>query len=536
MAHGNGKRGRRERLLYRLEAGLEAPMFLLAVAWLWLFALELLAGLSPLQERAVLAIWGLFIAEYLLKLHLAPRKRAYIRRNWITAIALVLPAFRAIRLLRALYLLRSIRVASTARMVRALTSTRRFFSALQAAQGPAPEPEMDVAVLVAASPGASHSSLHEFTMRVTSDVRAEMEAATRIRWTFHPVDPVALESDSPRPPSDYLDEASMRMAEGPYDLALVVTDVGLVSRQRHVVPGLASPTTGILVLSTRKLVATPRGQPPHPLDSAPVRWNAGALLLHLLGHIGGLKHTGKRDSEVMAPFAFRPRRSRLPGFNAREKAALARAGTRLPERKLHGGDPVAALVFHVLMALRHPRAVVAPLLRNRAFLLPLSLPGLATAAVAPTFLLVFTAEIWDVGLNMSGGTAGFYAGLSIVGASFYLARVQSLFLPRKEKRVLTEHLAVANCVIFLSILLACIGLFAMVGALMMLIEVYIFPADLMQTWPTLDQPGTIGLGDKLRLAIFISTIGVTTGALAGGLDKRAVIQHLALFQEERWGR
>jgi len=116
-------------------------------------------------------------------------------------------------------------------------------------------------------------------------------------------------------------------------------------------------------------------------------------------------------------------------------------------------------------------------------------------------------------------------------ASFYLVRVQSLFLPRKEKRVLTEHLAVANSVIYFSIFLACIGLFLMVGVMTMVILIYVFPEDLMQTWPTLNIEEIL-LVDKIRMSVFISTIGVTTGALAGGLESRAVIQRLALFRKD----
>ena len=40
------------------------------------------------------------------------------------------------------------------------------------------------------------------------------------------------------------------------------------------------------------------------------------------------------------------------------------------------------------------------------------------------------------------------------------------------------------------------------------------------------------LADKVRLAAFISGIGVTTGALAGGLESRKLIQHLSLFDSE----
>ncbi len=86
-------------------------------------------------------------------------------------------------------------------------------------------------------------------------------------------------------------------------------------------------------------------------------------------------------------------------------------------------------------------------------------------------------------------------------------------------------------IIFSSILLACIGLFFMVGALMLFIALYIFPAGLMETWPTLEQP-EITLGDTIRLCAFIATVGVTTGALAGGFESRTVIRHLALFEDD----
>ena len=203
----------------------------------------------------------------------------------------------------------------------------------------------------------------------------------------------------------------------------------------------------------------------------------------------------------------------------------------MPERELVGGNLMEGLIFHILMASRHPKELIIPLLKNGALLLPLSLPGLATAAVAPSFLLVFTAETWDVGLNMTNQTTTIYALLSILAESFYLVRVQFLFLPRKEKWILTEHLAVANSVIFLSILLACIGLFIIVGALMFVIEIYIFPEGLMKTWPTLLDLPEIEWTHKLRLAAFISTVGVTTGALAGGFESRTVMQHLALFRD-----
>lgn len=522
---------KRYRWLYSLEATMEAPMFLLGLVWLWLLIQEFTSsGLSPLQDRLLIGIWVAFVCEFVLKLTLSSRKLTYISQNWITVIALVVPALRVFRALRALSILRASSVTSTTRMVRSLTSARRFATDLKEAQGLKDEGELNVGVLLTYTVGSELQQLENFATTLASDVTAEMQQATGLSWHFHLVEPDTLETNEPRMPSDYLDSASMHMAEGPFDLMLVITDVALMSRKRRVEAGLASLISHTLIISTRKLTTAARGEQPRRLSAAAVRWNAAALLLRLLGRISGLKQHGRKSSDVMAPYVFRPDREDIPRFNALERQQLHKRSSQLPERELHGGNALATFIFHILMVLKHPWQVFSPLLRNGAFLLALSLPGLATAAVAPTFLLVFTAEIWDVGLNMSNRTAAIYAVCSILGASFYLVRVQTLFFPRKEKSVLTEHLALANAVIFLSILLACIGLFVMVTLLMLVLEIYIFPPGLMNTWPTLEAPQIL-FGDKFRLAAFIATVGVTTGALAGGLESRTLIRHLALFRD-----
>ncbi|MHA6248481.1 hypothetical protein ACXYMU_11125 [Pontibacter sp. CAU 1760] len=519
---------KRFRILYKLEAWLEGPMFMLSIVWLYLFIVELVSSTSPLQEKLAVLIWLLFIVEFALKLFLSASKVSYLEKNWLTILALFIPAFRTFRLLRAIRVLRLSRVATTTTFVRGLTSSKRFLSELKEAQGKIPPAEMHVGLLLAYSPAVTPEEMQPFLRQLMLDVQPEMRAATGIPWTFHLVEPVALTSDRTREPSDFLDVATMRMAEGPYDIVMVVTDVTLISRKDRIEAGLASPVTYTAVISTQRLTTTARGKPVRTLDAPAVRVNAVALMLHLLGHISGLTHTATEKGSIMAPFTFREKRRLTPRFSDSERVLLKEQVKNLPERELHGGTGLEGFIFHLIMAAKHPKAVLNSLLRNWAILLPLSLPGLATAAVAPSLLLIFTAEIWDVGLNMGNRTTAFFAVASILGASFYLIKIQSLFLPRKDKNILTEHQAIANVVIFLSILLACFGLFLMIGGLMMVIELYVFPEGLISTWPTLDKP-KVGLSDKLRLAAFISTVGVTTGALAGGLEKKTVIQHLALF-------
>jgi hypothetical protein len=321
------------------------------------------------------------------------------------------------------------------------------------------------------------------------------------------------------------------MAEGPYDLVTVITDVGIMSRRNNLVAGLSSSVTRIIILSTRKLTSSGRKEKRLDLSDSRVRFNSAKFLLHQIGHLLGLEHTSPAVSRIMGARSFNEALHKIPSFTSEEKEILRKNAKKAPDRELQDANDLETFIFHILMTFRHLKDFFRPLLKNRALLLPLSLPGLATAAVAPAIILIFTAEIWDVGLGMTNGTAAFFAIISIMLASFYLVRVQSLFLPRKEKRILTEHLAVVNVTVTVSVFLAAVGLFVLLGSLMLAIEVLIFPPDLITEWPSLQDP-TVTSGDFVRLAAFVSALGVISGALGGGLDSRSVIQHLALFVDE----
>jgi voltage-gated potassium channel len=66
---------------------------------------------------------------------IAPARSVYLRENWLTAVALLLPAFRAVRLLRALRALRAARVARSVALLRVITSLNRGMRAVNRALG-----------------------------------------------------------------------------------------------------------------------------------------------------------------------------------------------------------------------------------------------------------------------------------------------------------------------------------------------------------------------------------------------------------------
>ena len=122
----------REGLLQELSAWIETPMLILSGVWLVLLVIELAGAGSPLVAGFSIASWVVFIAEFLLKFILAPRKLAFLGQNVITIAALIVPAFRLFRALRVLRLARTLRGVRLVRVVgganRAMNALRRSMS------------------------------------------------------------------------------------------------------------------------------------------------------------------------------------------------------------------------------------------------------------------------------------------------------------------------------------------------------------------------------------------------------------------------
>lgn len=122
----------RYELLQRLADWLETPMLILAFVWLALLVGELIWGESLAFEIIGTAIWVIFILNFVVEFILAPRKTAYLKSNWLTAISLLVPALRIFRIFRVVRLLRLTRVGRGLRLFRVVSSLNRGMRALAA--------------------------------------------------------------------------------------------------------------------------------------------------------------------------------------------------------------------------------------------------------------------------------------------------------------------------------------------------------------------------------------------------------------------
>jgi voltage-gated potassium channel len=126
MVHGKA-RSQRYQLLKRVENLFELPMIILGFVWLALLIIELVYETSPVLETFGLVIWIIFIVDFLLKFAIAPEKIHFLRKNILTLISLIVPAFRVLRIARVLRLLR---LSRGLRLVKVIGSLNRSMRAL----------------------------------------------------------------------------------------------------------------------------------------------------------------------------------------------------------------------------------------------------------------------------------------------------------------------------------------------------------------------------------------------------------------------
>lgn len=94
----------REQAIQRWEARSAIPLAIFAVFFLALWAVQVLAPLTDVEwdlvESAILLIWAVFIVDFAVRLYFHSDRRLFLKSNVIEIVALLVPAFRFLRVLR----------------------------------------------------------------------------------------------------------------------------------------------------------------------------------------------------------------------------------------------------------------------------------------------------------------------------------------------------------------------------------------------------------------------------------------------------
>ncbi len=94
-------------LLRKIDGALEKPLIFLGILWLLLLVLQLVYGQNAWINDATIAVWVIFVVDFTIRLLIAPKKISFLKRHWLVALSLVLPALSVLRLTRLLAMLPS---------------------------------------------------------------------------------------------------------------------------------------------------------------------------------------------------------------------------------------------------------------------------------------------------------------------------------------------------------------------------------------------------------------------------------------------
>jgi len=103
--------GRSQDAYDRFSALVEVPMTVLALLWLAILVVPAVTHVPTAAAEALdsidYVIWAAFVAEYLVKLYLAPSRRRFVRGHIIDLLVIAIPVSRPLRVLRLLRLARA---------------------------------------------------------------------------------------------------------------------------------------------------------------------------------------------------------------------------------------------------------------------------------------------------------------------------------------------------------------------------------------------------------------------------------------------
>lgn len=112
----------------------DVVLALLAVASVALLIVEFTRETTDEWTRRVVMvqtiIWAIFLATFLIELSLAPSKRRYLRKNWLVAVSVAIPALRVFRVAQAVRVLRGARALRGLNAARSLTVLNRAVRAV----------------------------------------------------------------------------------------------------------------------------------------------------------------------------------------------------------------------------------------------------------------------------------------------------------------------------------------------------------------------------------------------------------------------
>lgn len=309
-----------------------------------------------------------------------------------------------------------------------------------------------------------------------------------------------------------------------FSFLLLVTEVDLAATGKPYVLALSSPLANIGILSTRRLAPEHWGDPEEEVVVKSRR--LAGLMLHVFGHLLNLPHHPDR-SNVMFDLATADDLDRMTEVTPTQLSAMER---NVPLEAREKVSSSGHWRFGLRMMIDNRASIARAVVRANPLRLITLLPAMIAAALSVMIVLFFSQEIWDVASTVELYQLLIFSLVSVVAAAVVLYRTFSIGAVSTRSGALSESSVVMRTATALSLFVTMATLYVVFLSLSYAGVVTIFPAKLMETWPTVD-PAVRTL-DHVKLGLFLAAMGVLTGSLGGRVEGKDLIRHVLFFGEE----
>jgi hypothetical protein len=214
-----------------------------------------------------------------------------------------------------------------------------------------------------------------------------------------------------------------------------------------------------------------------------------------------------------------------------ELEELAQALAEVADLRLEETSaPPSAWRFYLRASWERAREIGSAVVQARPWEFPLRLSRLTAAAFSALFILLVTAEVWDLGTSQQPQTMGALSLLVVGGTTVFILAKQKLILRRARGRV-SEQAVVMNVSAVLVVLIGMLTTYAALFGLTVGLGLSLFGGELIARWaPAVDPSDT--LDPLLVLAGLVSSLGLLIGSLGASFEGHHYFRHVIYADEE----
>lgn len=331
-------------------------------------------------------------------------------------------------------------------------------------------------------------------------------------------------------PTELFDEAVAERDARRWDFCIVITSADLISHYQSDASFFLSRVLQSAILSTSRL--DPKAWDDSSDNDERVRAMTRRmvrLILHAIGNWNGLHDAlDTNDESRDAGEQYDPVWLAFDDSQLRQIEANL---SKIADRRLEEDTPVMRpLTFSCRAAWLNRRDLVRAVWEAKPWQFPLRFSRLTTAAASAMLFMLMTAEVWDLGMNQSVASICLLAGIVIAGTTLYVL-VRQRLLVRRTRHRLTEQIVTTNVATTGIVLSGMTTTFFALFLAALMLSGCLFTDSLVSAWAaTIADP--ITLTHYLSLAGFVSSLGITVGALGASFEKHHYFRHVTFVDEE----